>query len=84
MTRVPCTRDAFEKQKAPGKGGICLQFCVLAVGPPGFNSSPYLSTKKKEEKDKDKKPLHEATSNGTLPSVREGEVPRAHVLARRR
>ena len=66
LKRVPCTRDAFEKSKAPDKDWVCLQFCVIAVGPPGFSSAPYLSSKKKGETDKDTRPLYEATSNGTL------------------
>lgn len=66
LKRVPCTRESFEKNKAADKDWICLQFYVVAVGPPGFSSAPYLSTKKKGEKDKETKPLYEATSNGTL------------------
>ena len=26
LKRVPCTRDAFEKSKAPDKDWVCLQF----------------------------------------------------------
>ena len=43
-----------------------LQFCVVATGPPGFSSAPYLSTKKKGEKDKDTQPLYASSSRGTV------------------
>ena len=61
-----------------------LQFCVVATGPPGFSSAPYLSTKKKGEKGKDTQPLYASSSRGTVfypfekgRTVPHGQGPRA-------
>lgn len=66
LKRVPCSREAFEKMKFPDKDWVHLQFCVVAVGAPGFSSAPYLSTKKKGEKDRDTQPLYETSGKGTV------------------
>ena len=66
LKRVPCSREAFEEMKTADKDWVHLQFCVVAVGAPGFSSAPYLSTKKKGEKDKDTQPLYETSSKGTV------------------
>lgn len=65
LKRVPCTKEAFDRMKMGEKDWVHLQFCVLAVGPPGFSSAPYSSTKKKGEKDKDTMPLYETSMGST-------------------
>ena len=66
LKRVPCTQEGFELAKSPEKDWVHLQFCVFGTGPPGFSSAPYLSTKKKGEKDKDTQPLYESSTKGTV------------------
>jgi len=66
LRRVPCTREAFDAAKPADKDWVFAQFCVLGVGPPGFSSVPYVSTKKKGERDADAQPLYSASSKGTV------------------
>lgn len=64
LKRIPCTRDAYEKAKAPDKDWVHLQFCVVGVGRPGFSSAPYTATKKKGERDQNTRPLYESSEDG--------------------
>ena len=66
LKKIPCTRDAYEKTKAPDKDWVHLQFCVVGVGRPGFSSAPYTSTKKKGERDQNTLPLYESTGGSTV------------------
>lgn len=66
LKRIPCTQEAYGHMKLPEKDWVHLQFCVVATGPPGFSSAPYLSSKKKGEKDKDTQPLYVSSSKGTV------------------
>jgi hypothetical protein len=66
LRRVPCTREAFDAAKPAEKDWVFVQFCVIGVGPPGFSSVPYSSTKKKGERDADAQPLYAASSKGTV------------------
>lgn len=65
LKKIPCTREAYERSKAPDKDWVHLQFCVVGVGRPGFSSAPYTSSKKKGEKDKNTQPLYEINSEGS-------------------
>tara|TARA_Y100000389_G_scaffold37286_1_gene31617 strand:+ start:40495 stop:42225 length:1731 start_codon:yes stop_codon:yes gene_type:complete len=58
MKDVPVTMESF-RELASGNDWYRFPFMVLQVGPPGFSTVPYTSTKKKGEKDEGGLPLYE-------------------------
>lgn len=63
---VPTTADQFDGMRDK-KDFVLLQFGVVDVGPPGFSSAPYKSTKKKNEASAPTKPLYEKRDDSQYP-----------------
>ncbi len=59
---VPVTPESF-RELAKDNDWYRFPFMVLQVGPPGFSTVPYTSTKKKGEKDENGQPLYESGSS---------------------
>lgn len=55
---VPTTVDKFDEMRDK-KDFVVLQFGIVDIGPPGFSSAPYKSTKKKTDGPVPTKPLYE-------------------------
>ena len=64
MKDIPVTMESF-RELANGNDWYRFPFMVLQVGPPGFSSVPYTSTKKKGEKEDDLLPLYEVCKSET-------------------
>ena len=62
---VPVTPESF-RELAKDNDWYRFPFMVLNVGPPGFSTVPYTSTKKKGEKDENGQALYESASCGSL------------------
>lgn len=60
LREVPGNEERFNELRGP-RPWINLQFAVVAVGPPGFSSAPFLSSDPKK-KDADTKPLYESVT----------------------
>ena len=59
---VPVTPESF-RELAKDNDWYRFPFMVLQVGPPGFSTVPYTSTKKKGEKDENGQALYESVSS---------------------
>ena len=62
---VPVTPESF-RELAKDNDWYRFPFMVLNVGPPGFSTVPYTSTKKKGEKDENGQALYENASCGSF------------------
>lgn len=63
MTDLPMTSSAFENMRRANEW-VSMSVAVVAVGPPGFSSVPYTSTKKTGERDENTQALYTVTDDG--------------------